>query len=53
MKEIHPYPHILICDNDESEDCFAEHEHNPNPQFGAHVYGCECGGCIEWYRSLK
>lgn len=44
-----PYPCIDICKT--PEECFKEH--NPNDEYETHHYGCECEGCIEWYRSLK
>ncbi len=44
-----PYPHIDVCKN--PEEC--PKEHNPDDGYETHHYGCECDGCIEWYRSLK
>lgn len=45
-------PQLLLCEHDD-EECYEEHEHNPNPHYANHLYGCDCDGCIEWYRSLK
>lgn len=45
------YPEYKTCDHEDESDC--NEEHNPMPGYEHHHYGCECGGCIEWYRSLK
>lgn len=46
-----PYPQLIVCEDDDT--CPGDHEHNPLPGYEHHVYGCECDGCIRWYRSLK
>lgn len=44
-----PYPQFDICED--IEQC--KKEHNPHEEYETHHYGCECEGCLEWYRSLK
>lgn len=49
---------MLIVDKhneDEKEEILenCQKEHNPLPGYERHHYGCDCDGCIEWYRSLK
>lgn len=48
-----PYPHIMICTVFDDPDSDCQTEHNPLPGYEDHHYGCECDGCIEWYRTLK
>ena len=48
------YPEYKICEHDENEDMDeCQEEHNPFPGYEHHHYGCECDGCLDWYRSLK
>ena len=45
-------PYIAICTHDDDEEECPK-EHNPLPGYEHHHYGCECDGCVRWYRSLK
>lgn len=47
------YPHIKTCPLSEEDEAECLEEHNPLPDYEDHHYGCECEGCLEWYRSLK
>ena len=43
--------HYDICQVEDLEECFKEH--NPDPNYEDHHYGCECEGCLQWYWTLK
>lgn len=47
--------YLLLCTD--PENCAQEHievDHGSSPEFfESHHYGCDCWGCVEFYRSLK
>lgn len=49
MRTTLPYPQVLRCPlgNVEEDECGVQH--NPEPGYEDHHYGCECDGCVRWY----